>query len=260
MTTDLDDAYANAAHIPDGAAYPARWRAAAGVFCAAHPPRRIVYGRAAREWAWFWQPAGGARGLAVIVHGGYWLRFSPEDFAHLAAGALAAGWAVAVPAYTLAPQARLAGITQQLGAAVAVLSEQVAGPIHLAGHSAGGHLVARLACEDSPLPAAVAARIARVVPISPLSDLAPLMRTMMNADLRIDAAEARAESPLHLRPRPGQAVHVWVGGAERPAFLDQARWLAEAWACPLTIDTGRHHFDVIAGLEHSSPLLSAFIG
>jgi hypothetical protein len=55
-------------------------------------------------------------------------------------------------------------------------------------------------------------------------------------------------------------VHVWVGGAERPVFLDQARWLAEAWTCPVTVDTGRHHFDVIEGLEHPSALLSAVIG
>jgi arylformamidase len=45
----------------------------------------------------------------------------------------------------------------------------------------------------------------------------------MNADLRIDAAEARAESPLHMTLRHAAPVTVWVGGAERPVFLDP-RW------------------------------------
>lgn len=258
--TDLDDAYANAAYIPGGAAYSARWEAAAAAFCAAHPPPRLSYGPGARETMFLWRPEGAARGLAVIVHGGYWLRFSPQIFAHLAQGALNAGWSVAMPGYTLAPEARISAITRQIGAAITRAAAEVAGPIHIAGHSAGGHLAARMACTDAPLPAEVAARVARVVPISPVSDLAPLMRTSMNADLRIDAAEALAESPRHLALRPGVTAHVWVGGAERPAFLDQARWLAEAWTCPLSIDTGRHHFDVIEGLEKPAPLLSAFIG
>jgi acetyl esterase/lipase len=258
--TDLDDAYANAAHIPGGNDFPARWQAAADAFCAAHPPQPLAYGAGARETVLVWHPAGRARGLAVIVHGGYWLRFAPSGFAHLAQGALQAGWAVALPGYTLAPQARISAMTRQIGAALARLAAEVPGPIHIAGHSAGGHLAARMACADAPLPADVAARIARVVPISPLSDLAPLMRTAMNRDLRLDPAEARAESPRHLPLRPGVTVHLWVGGAERPAFLDQARWLSEVWACPLTIDAGRHHFDVIEGLQHPSPLLSAFIG
>ena len=42
---------------------------------------------------------------------------------------------------------------------------------------------------------------------------------------------------------------VWVGGDERPVFLEQARWLSEAWGCGLVIDDGRHHFDVVDGLE-----------
>jgi hypothetical protein len=52
-----------------------------------------------------------------------------------------------------------------------------------------------------------------------------------------------------------------VGADERPAFLDQARWLAEAWGVELTFETGRHHFDVIEGLEHAdSPMMRALFG
>ena len=83
----------------------------------------------------------------------------------------------------------------------------------------------------------------------------------MNTTLRIDAATARSESPVLLPRRRGVAVHVWVGGAERPAFLDQARRLGNAWACPVTVEGGRHHFDVIEGLEDAaSPLMAALLG
>jgi hypothetical protein len=111
------------------------------------------------------------------------------------------------------------------------------------------------------MPGTVLGRLARIVPISPLADLRPLRETEMNATLALDAAEARAESPALLPRRPGLPVHVWVGGDERPAFLDQARRLGNAWACPVTVEPGRHHFDVIEGLEApESPLVEALLG
>ena len=82
----------------------------------------------------------------------------------------------------------------------------------------------------------------------------------MNADLGLDAAEAAAESPV-LHPAPGADLHVWVGAAERPAFLDQARWLSEAWKAPLTIAPSKHHFDVIDGLaDPDSGLTEVLLG
>ena len=106
-----------------------------------------------------------------------------------------------------------------------------------------------MAMADGPLAGDVAARLTRVVPISPVADLRPLLRTSMNADLRLDAAEAEAESPVLGRPREGVAVTVWVGADERPAFLDQAHWLGAAWGAPVRLADGRHHFDVIDALR-----------
>ncbi|MDP2738971.1 MAG: alpha/beta hydrolase [Pseudorhodobacter sp.] len=256
---DMDRAYTNSDFIPGGAEYAARWAAKAAGFRAAHAGARLSYGPKPRNWADLYRPEGAAKGLVVFVHGGYWLRFGPEDFSHLAAGALAAGYACALPAYTLAPEARIGTMVREVAAAVAMLAGQVAGPIRLAGHSAGGHLVARMACEGA-LPEALAARLARVLPISPVTDLAPLMLTEMQAVLRLDAAEVAAESPVYLPRRAGCDVRIRVGGAERPAFLAQAGALATAWGCPLEVEPGRHHFDVIAGLESASPLLAALIG
>jgi acetyl esterase/lipase len=248
--TDWDDAYANAAHIPGGAEYPEKWAAAAAEFRAVEQALgramlSLRYGEAEREVFDLFYPAGRPEGLVVFLHGGYWLKFDKTFWSHLAAGPTARGWAVAMPSYTLAPAARISEITAQVTRAVAAAAERVAGPLVIAGHSAGGHLAARMLCADVALP--VADRVVRAVPISPLSDLRPLMKTKMNADLGIDAAEARAESPIFYSA-PEAMVHLWVGADERPAFLDQARWLAEAWGAPLTVEPGRHHLDVIEGL------------
>ncbi|MFP4273748.1 MAG: alpha/beta hydrolase, partial [Paracoccaceae bacterium] len=236
---DMDAAYSNSDHVSGSADYPPRWNAEAAAFRAALGPRaalELPWGEGARARFDLFHPEGPARGLVVFVHGGYWKAFDKSTWSHLAAGPLARGWAVAMPSYDLCPQVRIADITAQIARAVTVAGEHVPGPIRLAGHSAGGHLVARM-CAPGLLPGPVAARLARVVPISPLSDLAPLMQTQMNEVLRIDAAEARAESPRH-QPAPDVPVTVWVGAAELPAFLDQARWLSEAWGAEMVADPG----------------------
>lgn len=257
----LDEAYANAAFIPGGADFPARWAARAAAFRAQAGGRlSLSYGSADRQRLDLFEPKGTAHGTVIFVHGGYWLAFGKEDFSHLATGALARGWRVAMPSYTLCPQVRISAITAEIAAAVTFVSRQCPGPLRLAGHSAGAHLVARMACDDT-LPDAVAERVAMILPISPLSDLGPLRETTMNEKLRIDAAEAMEESPAFLLNHPEIPVHVWVGAEERPAFLDQARWLAGAWKVPLTVQPGRHHFDMIDGLEDAkSPLMAALLG
>ncbi len=188
--------------------------------------------------------------MVVFVHGGYWHLFSKAHWSHLAAGPLARGYAVAMPSYTLAPAARLAEMTAEIARACWFVGTRVQGPMVVTGHSAGGHLAARMGNADLAVP------VARVVPISPLAELGPLMATAMNAELQIDADEAAAESPARLPLAPGCAAHVWLGAQERPAFLWQARVLAEEWACPWTADPGRHHFDVIDGLEDPASALT----
>jgi acetyl esterase/lipase len=255
--TDLTRDYANADVIPGGADYPPRWAAQAAAFrdsLGARARCGLRWGEEPRQTFDLFLPEGAPRGLVAFVHGGYWLAFDPSSWSHLAAGPLAQGWAVAMPGYTLAPEARIARITREAVRGVAAAAAMVPdGPLVLAGHSAGGHLVARLACADTPVP--FAGRLARVVPISPLSDLRPLMQTQMNERLRLDSVEALAESPALHRLRPGVDCTVWVGGQERPSFLWQARLLSEVWDCPWHVAAGRHHFDVIDDLADPDSLL-----
>ena len=242
---DPDRDYANGAFIPDAADYPDRWAREAAAFRQALGKRAeldLAYGPTAREKLDLFLPEGAAKGVVVFVHGGYWHMFSKAHWSHLAAGPLARGYAVAMPSYTLAPAARIAEMTAEIARAAWFVGTRVPGPMLVTGHSAGGHLAARMGCADMPLP------VARVVPISPLAELGPLMATEMNATLKIDAAEAAAESPARHRLRDGVTAHVWVGAEERPAFLMQARILSEEWGCPWTAEAGHHHFSVIAAL------------
>ena len=247
-TQDIDRAYANGAFIPGSEALPALWLAKAAAFRAqARADLGLAYGPAERNRFDLFRPEGVARGLLVFVHGGYWLAFGRESWSHLAAGALARGWAVAMPSYTLAPAARISAITAEVANAVQAAAALVAGPVVVTGHSAGGHLAARIGNMGLD-------RVARVVPISPLAELSPLMQTEMQAQLRLTPDECATESPARLPLRCD--AHVWVGAMERPAFLWQARLLSEEWACPWTPAPDRHHFNVIDDLEDPTSALT----
>ncbi|MCA8882202.1 MAG: alpha/beta hydrolase [Rhodobacteraceae bacterium] len=239
--------------IPDADAYPDRWADEAAAWRsleAAIGRARLnqPYGPHDRHRFDLFYPAGRPAGLVVYVHGGYWRRFDRKLWSHFAAGATASGWAVAMPSYPLAPEARIAEITSDIARAIAAAADLVGGPLILTGHSAGGHLVARMAEARGPLPGPVAARLQCVVPISPLGDLRPLLAVPINTVLHLDMAEAVAESPALRAPRPGLPVTIWVGAEERPVFLDQAMDLAAAWNARLRMAPGCHHFDVIDGL------------
>ena len=251
---DLDDAYANGAYISGADAYPEKWSQAAAAFRAvAMAELDLVYGESPRQKLDLFHPPRLAKGLVVFIHGGYWLRFDKSFWSHLAQGPLAHGWAVAMPSYDLCPDVRITDIGNQMAAAVTLAADRVPGPLRIAGHSAGGHLAARLTARR--VGAHWQDRIEKIVPISPVADLAPLMRTSMNDDLRIDAEEAARESPLHL-PQPNVPVTVWVGADERPAFLEQAEALAQAWQCKKVIAQGQHHFDVVEELAASDSALT----
>lgn len=269
-TAYWDDAYTNSAYIPGGDTYRPKWAAAAEAFRTemARQGRAQLdqaYGSHARERFDVFLPEGSPKGTFIFIHGGYWMAFDKSSWSHLAAGALAHGWTVALPSYTLCPDVRITDIVAQVGRAVAAIVERTSGAIRLAGHSAGGHLVSRLNCADSPLPAAARERIAHTISISGLHDLRPFLKTTMNKTLHLDAAEAARQSPALLMPLPGARVTCWVGTAERPEFVRQNALLANIWSgvggrMVRHEAEGRHHFDVVEELvDPQSPLTGALL-
>lgn len=263
---DWEDAFANAAYIEGGEGYPAVWRVRASNFREnANGKLDVRYGPDERETLDIFLPPGPAKGLSVFIHGGFWMAFGKSDWSDLAQGALEQGWAMAIPQYTLAPQARIATMTQQIAKAISQAAARVAGPIHLSGHSAGGHLASRMICKNSPLPSEVLSRVKNVVSISGVHDLRPLRLHSMNETLQMDQEEATSESPALLDRHSKPKFTAWVGEKERPEFLRQSALLTEAWhrkdnPTELRLDPGRHHFNVVEDLKSSTtPLTRALL-
>lgn len=267
---DWDDAYTNGAHIAGSDRWPAAWDEPAKDFRErlsreGRARLDLPYGPAPRNRFDLFLPEAAPRGLVVFIHGGYWLQFDKSTWSHLAAGPLAHGHAVAMPSYTLCPDIRISGIAREVGAAIEAAASRVGGPLMLTGHSAGGHLASRMACAGAPLAAAVQARLRHVVSISGVHDLRPLLRTSMNAQLRLDAAEAAAESPALLEPMAGARLTCWAGSAERAEFVRQNALLANVWAglgaaTQAVLEPDRHHFSVIDGLtDPAHPLTLALV-
>lgn len=256
--TDWSDAYANGANIPRGDRWPDLWVEPARAYRdamtgAGRAQLGLSYGSGERNKLDLFLPEGTPKGLVVFVHGGFWVRLDNSYWSHLAAGPMAHGYAVAMPSYTLCPQNRVAGITREIGQAIAFAAGLVAGPVRLTGHSAGGHLVTRMISATTPLAPEIAARIVNTVSIAGLHDLRPLIKTGMNADIGLTPEEAAAESAALLEPLPNTRLTCWVGAGERSEFIRQNALLANIWkglgaATDCVEEPDRHHFTVIDGL------------
>ena len=266
MIVDWDDAYANAPHIPAAQEFQPRWAASAQemrneLLNAGRAELERVYGPKPRNRIDFFYPEVPAKGLLLFVHGGYWMAFDKSSWSHLAAGALARGWTVAMPSYTLAPEARISEITAEITRAIQFAAAHIDGAIHLAGHSAGGHLVTRQISAGITMDPGVRSRIGRVLSISGLHDLRPLLRTRMNSTLRLDQIEADSESPALTTPAGSVPVVTWVGADERPEFVRQTDLLANIWTgfgCDIRAFhvPARHHFNVIDDLSDPNSTLA----
>lgn len=263
---DWDDAYANSANIAGSNRWPGEWIGAASAFrdarsSAGKARLELSYGDKPRNRFDLFLPDGAPKGLVVFIHGGYWMAFDKSAWSHLAAGSVDSGYAVAMPSYTLCPEASISEIGREIGAAVEAAAGMVDGPVVLTGHSAGGHLASRMICTDAPLSKSVQGRVRNVVSISGLHDLRPLMATKMNDTLRLDEAEAVAESPALLRPMDNARITCWAGGAERDEFRRQNALLANIWtglgaATARVEEPDRHHYIVLDGLADAGHALT----
>lgn len=264
-----DDAYENRPYIPNADRHLAAWPEDASAFRNHHPDSTldIAYGDDDRTAYDLFLPVGGldaARGVIAFIHGGYWVALSKDDFSHMAAGLLDRGWAVAVIGYRLAPQARIASITRDIAAAITSLGEVGGGPLRLAGHSAGGHLVTRMMCQNVMLGGAALDRLDRVVSISGLHDLRPLRRLAKNNLWQLDDQEMIQESPVLQTPRQGIDLVCVAGADERPEFIRQNALLPLAWQglgvqgqCQLLAD--HNHFTIIETLTNPNSQLCHLI-
>jgi arylformamidase len=186
----------------------------------------------------------------VFIHGGYWLRNSRELFAAYAEGPALAGWSVAMPGYTLAPQASLAAIVGEIGAALDWLAGHgpahgVAGPVVIAGWSAGAQLAA-LQLGHRVVVAGLA--------ISGVFDLAPLRDTALNDVLQLTDREIATFSPVRSPSTSPKPLAIAYGTRELPALVRDSRKLHALRSTahapgPLLPIAGADHFTILEELR-----------
>ncbi len=191
----------------------------------------------------------------VFIHGGYWQRNSREFFAMLVEGMAAHGWSVAIPSYSLAPDATLSEIVEDISAALDWLAAHgpahgIAGPVILSGWSAGAHLTA-LAL-DHPL---VTAGLA----ISGVYELAPIRDTSLNIALKLTDEEIATLSPLRLPVVP-KRMAIAYGSNELPALAWDSKKLyaaRQAAGAPgeLAVIEGADHFTILEQLRRADGAL-----
>ncbi|MBU8536694.1 alpha/beta hydrolase [Falsiroseomonas tokyonensis] len=224
----LDAAYDQRVWAPDMADWLARYRADTDAARAALRPEIFSYGPHLLD---LYPAQGAARGIHLHIHGGAWRAQSRDDSGFLAPALTAAGFAVAVPDFSLLPARRLPDVVAELRDCVAWLRPR--GPIHLSGHSSGAHLAAVLATEME---------FASVTLVSGVYDMEPVLLSARRHYVLLDAAEAEALSPVRHAARMTAPLRLAWGTAESPEFIRQSEAMAAATGAETFVLPGVNHF------------------
>jgi len=262
---DFEVEYNNRARVPESGEIIAGWGRDAQAYRAARQGhvRTLRYGSGERHGLDLFAADADEGAIVVFIHGGYWQALDRSFFSHMARGLNARGVTVAVPSYDLCPQVGVADIITQMRAAVRELA-RLNRPLVVSGHSAGGQLSACMMATDwttvdSSLPSDL---VTSAYAPSGVFDLEPLIGMSLNGALRLDAAGARAVSPLRWAPPHRGSLDAVVGGAESAEFLRQSREMADVWgaagvATRYEAVPGANHFTVIAPLADPQSAMTA---
>ncbi len=266
----LDAQYNARARVPDHAAHFERWgRESEAARRDLECRLDLAYGDGDGQNLDFFPAAVAAGGAPVLafIHGGYWRALDKGVFSYLAPTYVEAGIAFVAIGYPLAPAVGLDHIVASVRAAVAWLWRHAAelgcdpARLHVAGHSAGGHLTAMAMAADWAAADGLPAQLVRGgCGISGLYDLEPIRLTYLNEDLGMDETTARRNSPLHNLDHAAGRLILTAGGDESGEFHRQKAEFAAAWrgrgmACDEVAAEGRNHFTVLDDLAApGSPL------
>jgi arylformamidase len=271
---ELDAQYNLTAMLPEAAArYEAFcWRESEGVRASLDHRLDVPFGPTLAEHVDVY-PAGENAPVLVYVHGGFWCLRTSKEFGFVARGPVSRGVATVVTNYDLCPRVTIDEIVRQTRAAVAWAHKNAASfggdpaRIHVAGHSAGGHLVAMLLATDWEgeygLPGDV---IKGATAISGLYNLAPFPYTFLQPKLQLGYDQVLRNSPILHIPESAPPLLVAYGDIETDEFKRQSEEHLDAWRTKgldgeILILQGKNHYEVIDGfLETESPLCSAILG
>jgi arylformamidase len=198
----------------------------------------LRYGPKARNLIDYF-PAEAPGPVVVFIHGGYWqMRAKVEHGVH-----------VALVGYTLAPEAGLAAIVDEVRASVRWLHANAGAlggqpdRLVLSGWSAGGHLTA-MCMEETGVVAGLC--------ISGIYQLEPIRLSYLNDRLGLTRDDVPSLSPS-LLPLSGKPMVIAYGEAELPELQSQSQEffrLRQAAGAPgsLRPQSGCNHFTILTQL------------
>ncbi len=271
---ELDAQYNNRRRYPQFLTYFENWTKWSAVTRATLPCQvGVAYGPSPMETLDIFPAATPNAPIQVFIHGGYWYSLDKSHNGFVAEGFRPNGVTTVVINYGLAPDVRMDEIVRQNRAAIAWVYRNAqsfgADParLHVSGQSAGGHLATMMLATDWPalasdLPAAV---VKSACSMSGIYDLEPIRLCYLNDKVRLDAEEAKRNSPIHQR-YPVRAPLMFVSGdIESAEYARQAETMEALWHrlnYPSNIISlkGDNHFTLVHQLrEPASRLTQALL-
>jgi acetyl esterase/lipase len=258
---ELDLGLNNSLAVPETAAIVANWDKLSAEMRARYPQHiDLRYGPRERNRIDLLKTVNGGPTL-VFIHGGYWQTRAKENFTFCAAGPMAHGINVALIGYTLAPDATLDGIVEEVRAAIDYLARDLPAlggdpeQIVVSGWSAGGHLSSMVLGHP---------RIKAGLLISGVYNLEPIRHSYLNAKLGLDEAMSHRNSPVKQQGGVNKPLVVVAGSGELPLLREQSAGFAAhraMYGLPLVYEEipGANHFTMMDELAAPSGRLTTLV-
>ncbi|XP_074081146.1 kynurenine formamidase isoform X2 [Macrotis lagotis] len=206
----------------------------------------------------------------LFIHGGYWQEGSKDYSAFMVPPLTAAGIAVALVAYVLAPKGNLDQMLSQIRRSVLFIQKQYPfnRGIYLCGHSAGAHLASMVLLTDW-VEHEVIPNIKGSFLVSGIYDLEPILHTYVNDALQMTLEDARRKSPMFCQKEAQTststcALILAVGQQDSPEFLQQSLDYFQVlrlhgYRASFIEISNVDHFDIIEKLNKNDYILTQII-
>ena len=219
--------------------------------------RNVRYGPRPRQCLDIYPAAAAGAPAVVFVHGGFWRSLSKEQSAGVAESLHPRGISTIVIGYDLCPSVTLDELVDEIAQALQWVLANASGygmdsqRLHVAGSSAGAHLVAmatmKAVADRAWTPAFRSAWLS-----SGIYELEPVLSISVNREIRLDASAAERNSPARHPARLPMPLFIAAGGDESPAWIEQSVAFGEACVAAgneveVMIVPGAHHFSLGIG-------------
>jgi arylformamidase len=250
--------------LPSFAEHVAEWEAlSADHHFAGHSFQVEHYGDHARQTLELFKadPRKAGKGLAVFIHGGFWRAMQREQSRFMATPFLKRGYDCAVVEYRLMPEFPLRALVDDAAAALRYLADNaarlmLAGPMVIAGHSAGAHLALYATMQLRETGASLGQTA--LIFFSGVFDIHPVALTALGEETKVTPDEITSWSVYSGATLGGQRAVFVVGGAETPDFQRQtflgAQQLCRKGEDDVIIVDGANHLTLLPAFASNDAL------